>query len=199
VPVATWHAKPTAQSKSPTQYVLHALLVSQTKWPAHATAVPGLQAFVLSPEQVPTPASWSTLQLVPPQLVVVVPCAHVDAAPVHVDAHSGPPSLHEGRPPCGCPVTWTQLPSLPATSHASQVPLHAALQQYPSTQNPDVQLPPPVHRFDDASAGPVASTVAVTRYEPPNVYGATAPPRTATSPLPSESATAPQRASLSDP
>ena len=101
VPVATWQAKPVAQSKSPTQNVLHALVVSQTKLPAHATAGPGLQVFVLSFEHVPTPASRPPLQLVPPQLVVAVPCAHVEAAPVHVDAHSGPPSLHEGRPPCG--------------------------------------------------------------------------------------------------
>jgi hypothetical protein len=38
------------------------------------------------------------------------------------------------RLPCGAPLTGEQAPTEPATSHASQVPVQAPLQQTPSTQ-----------------------------------------------------------------
>ena len=53
-----------------------------------------------------------------------------------------------GRPPCGAPLTPTQLPGAAAVSHASHWPSHAELQHTPSTQKPlshspvDAQLAP---------------------------------------------------------
>jgi hypothetical protein len=40
------------------------------------------------------------------------------------------------RVPCGVPVAVEQVPTLPATSHASHWPVQARLQQTPSTHSP---------------------------------------------------------------
>jgi hypothetical protein len=58
--------------------------------------------------------------------------------PSHVPPHSEPSVAQATRSPCGAPVTGAQVPTLPATSHASHWPSHAVLQHTPSTQ-----LPPP--------------------------------------------------------
>ena len=56
---------------------------------------------------------------------------HAAALPLHSDSpHSAPGSVRTG--------TYAQLPSAPATLHASHVPLHAPSQHVPSTQKPDV-------------------------------------------------------------
>ena len=49
-----------------------------------------------------------------------------------------PPPVHSlaGSWPSG---TAVQVPTLPATSHDSQVPVHAVLQQTPSTHSPELQ------------------------------------------------------------
>ena len=49
---------------------------------------------------------------------------------------------HAGRMPWGVPTTGVQVPTLPATSHASHSPLQALPQQTPSTQKPLAHAPP---------------------------------------------------------
>jgi len=56
---------------------------------------------------------------------------HAAALPLHSDSpHSAAGSVRAGM--------GAQLPTAPATLHASHVPLHAPLQHTPSTQKPDV-------------------------------------------------------------
>jgi hypothetical protein len=65
----------------------------------------------------------------------------VRLAAVHCAWHA-PEPVQAPREPCGWPeVTGEQVPTLPSTSHASQVPLHARSQQTPSTQLPDLHCP----------------------------------------------------------
>lgn len=61
--------------------------------------------------------------------------------PLHVPPHGAtPPPVHAVRLPCGCPLdTVVHVPGV--TSHAWHCPAHALLQQYPSTQLPDVHCP----------------------------------------------------------
>lgn len=58
--------------------------------------------------------------------------------PSHAPPHAVPSVVHGGRPPIGAPVAAEHVPTLPETLHAAHWPLHAASQQTPSTQNPDV-------------------------------------------------------------
>ena len=60
------------------------------------------------------------------------------------------PALQLPWPVFGLPTTGVQTPGDPATSHASQVPPHAELQQTPSAQSPEahwVPAPQPWPRF----------------------------------------------------
>lgn len=65
--------------------------------------------------------------------------------PSHTAAAHGvvaDPVGHAGRfVPCGLPATGVQVPTLPATSHASHWPVQASLQHTPSTQNPLTHAP----------------------------------------------------------
>jgi hypothetical protein len=47
-----------------------------------------------------------------------------------------PPPAQAVRSPCGAPVAGEQVPTDPATSHASHCPSQARSQQTPSTQSP---------------------------------------------------------------
>jgi hypothetical protein len=62
------------------------------------------------------------------------------------DAWQVPVPEHAGRPARGAPATAMHDPTLPPTLHASHWPLHAVLQQTPSTQFPlpHSALPPHV-------------------------------------------------------
>jgi hypothetical protein len=56
----------------------------------------------------------------------------------HWPPQSGSVAVQGARPPCGLPDgTCPQVPSNPATSQAMHCSVQAALQQTPSTQNPD--------------------------------------------------------------
>ena len=59
--------------------------------------------------------------------------------PLQAGLH-GPVPGHAGRLPTGAPVTAEHVPSMPFTLHDSHWPVHAALQQTPSTQKPLEQL-----------------------------------------------------------
>jgi hypothetical protein len=61
-----------------------------------------------------------------------------------------PSVAHAARPACGAPETATHWPTLPATLQAWHCPLHAWLQQTPSTQLPFV------HWFEPPQATPFA-------------------------------------------
>ena len=60
---------------------------------------------------------------------------------------------HCVRVPCGGPVTGQHVPTLPVVSHASHAPPHAALQQTPSVQTPEVHDTPEVQAFPFATLG----------------------------------------------
>jgi hypothetical protein len=64
-------------------------------------------------------------------------------APSQAPAQEEPSVAQAVRAPWGAPVTAAQLPTLPATSHASHWPVHAVSQQTPSTQEPLAHWPGP--------------------------------------------------------
>jgi hypothetical protein len=57
--------------------------------------------------------------------------------PSQLPAQTVPSLAHAWREPTGAPTTGMQLPSLPATLHASHWPVHGSVQHTPSTQIPD--------------------------------------------------------------
>ena len=62
----------------------------------------------------------------------------VALAAVHWPAQLLPAPPQAGRAPCGSPAaTWLQVPSAALVSHAMHCSVQGALQQTPSTQNPD--------------------------------------------------------------
>jgi hypothetical protein len=63
--------------------------------------------------------------------------------PLQVPLQAEPSLVQAVRAPCGKPVTGVQTPSLPWTSHASHCPVHALLQQKPSTQTSAMHALPP--------------------------------------------------------
>jgi hypothetical protein len=128
---------PAAQSAAAVHVVRHVLFVSQVYVP-HEDCVPGWH--------VPVPLHV--------RACVYVPAAHVAAAhdvPAayfsHVPAPSHAPFIPQlaapwsahwfsGSCPCG---TGEHVPSLPGTAHDWHVPVHAAPQQMPCSQKPDMQ------------------------------------------------------------
>ncbi len=69
---------------------------------------------------------------------------HTEAPPQ--DEQLLPSVAHLARPLCGCPpTTLEQVPMERAMSHAWHCPVHAVLQQYPSTQKPEAQDEAKVH------------------------------------------------------
>ena len=127
------HQLPVEQSESALQLPVHAV-APQTK---------GVQVWVWTAGQPPAPLQEAAS--------VAVPAAHDGArqeveSPGYVHAAGWTPSqlppqavpsvAHALRVPCGVPVAVEQVPTLPATSHASHWPVHARLQQTPSTHSP---------------------------------------------------------------
>jgi hypothetical protein len=78
----------------------------------------------------------------------------VRVLPSHSAAEQGSvvvPVGHAGLEPCGLPATGVQVPALPSTSQASHWPVHALLQQTPSTQNPLAHAPLVPHAWPATS------------------------------------------------
>jgi hypothetical protein len=131
-----WQVVGATQSVSAVQVVLHTLLVvSQTKLPAHVEGVAAAQA--------PAPVQWEIGVNVDPAGQEAVPHATpVPAcwqAPLPLQAPVLPQGALElaGQRPCGSvtlAATGAQLPALPLTLQAWQVPQTLALQHTPSTQ-----------------------------------------------------------------
>jgi hypothetical protein len=69
--------------------------------------------------------------------------------PSQLPPHAVPSPLQAARAPWGLPVTGTQVPSLPARSHAAHCAAQSVLQQTPSVQ---LLL---VHSFAEAHAPPL--------------------------------------------
>lgn len=72
------------------------------------------------------------------------------STPSHEPPQAEPSELQACREPWGAPLTAVQTPTRPATSQAWHWPLHALLQQIPSTQLPFT------HAFDALQAPPSA-------------------------------------------
>jgi hypothetical protein len=126
------HASPGAQSATVEQPVWHAV-VPQAYAP-HGVAAGATQA--PAPSHLLAPVAWplahdggAQVVDVPAkvQLVVVLPLQVPFQVPVPAQGV---------RAPCGGPLTATQEPWLPPTSHASQMPAQAVVQHTPSTQYP---------------------------------------------------------------
>jgi hypothetical protein len=64
--------------------------------------------------------------------------------PSQVPPQLVPAPLHAGWLARGVPVTALQVPFFPVSPHASHGPLHAELQQTPSTQLPERHIEVPV-------------------------------------------------------
>jgi hypothetical protein len=130
---APWQVSGATQSRSAVQVVLHTLLVvSQLKPPAQVEEV--------GAAQLPLPLQWEIgvkvdpLQLWVPQEVAVPASWH---APAPLQAPVLPQGGLVAHRPCGSSAlaaTGAQLPALPPTLQAWQVPHELELQQTPSTQ-----------------------------------------------------------------
>ena len=104
--------------------------------PPHVSA----EGLVQDPAPLQTDAAVSDpeptlLHVAAVQTVLAPGNVQLELAPVQDDAHGADPG-HVPRAPCGAPVTVRQVPSMGATSHASQLLLQALLQTMPSTQVP---------------------------------------------------------------
>jgi hypothetical protein len=100
------------------------------------------------------------------------PAQDVRVLPSHSAAEHGfvaDATGHAGRLPCGLPATGVHVPALPSTSHASHWPVHALLQQTPSTQKPLTHAPSAPHSSPGVSVpshcpleqkAPVAQSIA---------------------------------------
>jgi hypothetical protein len=135
-------SNPDAQSPVVAQLVLHAV-PTHAKLPGHGLAASGAQVPV--PSHAPVTISWSLHEVVPH----VVPDAaywQVCCPPlaVQVAPHAAPAPAHAFRWPCGSPFTCEHRPCVAATSHAWHCPVHAVLQQTPSTQKPVMHWSPAV-------------------------------------------------------
>jgi hypothetical protein len=64
-----------------------------------------------------------------------------------------PSVAHAARPPVGAPVTGEHVPAFAGTTHDPHCPVHALLQQTPSTQKPDVHWFAPPHVAPSPSFG----------------------------------------------
>ena len=72
--------------------------------------------------------------------------------PSHAPLQAVPVPAQAARPPRGVPTTATHVPSWPVTLHAAHCPLHAVLQQTPSTQWPEAQAPSEGHAAPTGSS-----------------------------------------------
>jgi len=136
------------QAVGPQEYGEHACVCSAGQWPLPSHDAP----------RVATPA----VQDAPRQDDVGYAQA-VALVPSQLPPQAEPSLAQAARVPCGAPVTSTQLPTLPPTSHASHWPLQAWLQQKPSAQWPLV------HWLESVQAEPSASLPThwpLEQYEP---------------------------------
>jgi hypothetical protein len=150
---------PTSQRSPPEQSVSAAQLVAQPM-PLHTY---GEHCFVSGTGQLPKPSQAAGSVAMPAvQLaathVTEEPTNPVQAArvlPSHCAAEHGlvvEPVGQAGRfVPCGLPATGVHVPKLPCTSHASHWPVHALVQQTPSTQNPLTHAPFAPHAWPGSS------------------------------------------------
>jgi hypothetical protein len=146
---------PGAQSLVVAQLVLHAV-PTHAKLPGHGVAASGAQVPV--PSHALVMSCWSLQEVLPH---VVPPAAYWQACcpplAVQVAPHIVPAPVHAARCPCGSPFTCEHRPCVAATSHAWHCPVHAVLQQKPSTQKPVSHWSPAVQ------AAPIA---ALSEHEP---------------------------------
>ena len=135
---------PDAQSLVVAQLVLHAVS-THAKLPGHGVAASGAQVPV--PSHAPVTTSWSLLHEVLPHVVPEAAYWQACSPPlaVHVAPHAVPAPAHAARWPCGSPFTCEHRPWAAATSHAWHCPVHAVLQQKPSTQKPVSHWSPAAH------------------------------------------------------
>ena len=142
VPVAVSQRSPSVQSVSATQSFLHEV-------PLHTY---GEQSLVTGVGQFPRPSQAAGSVATPAVQLAWMhvtdeptkPAHDVRVLPSHSAAEHGlvaDATGHAGRVPCGLPTTGVHVPALPSTSHASHSPVHALLQQTPSTQNPGSRTP----------------------------------------------------------
>jgi len=92
-----------------------------------------------APSHVAAAVAVPPVQLAPRQEVLV--SGNAQAAvfePSHAPPQAVPAPVQALRGACGSPLTATQVPTLPGTSHASHWPLQAWLQQTPSAQLPSM-------------------------------------------------------------
>jgi hypothetical protein len=122
------------QSLSLAQLVLH-VVAPQTYAPHDDVTAAGQAPVALhGVASVSTPPEQLALRhvVVAPGFVHVVVCV-----PSQTPPQADPSDVHEPWPLVGLPVTAEQVPTLPATLHASQTSPHVALQQTPSAMIPD--------------------------------------------------------------
>ena len=135
LPVDVSHMLPCAQSVLAAQVALHAVA-------PHAYAPHGALGGTLqlpAPSHAPGRVAVSSAQLAAPHTVdTPTKPAHVVAVmPSHCAAWQtfcGSPAGHAGRAPTVLPTMGVQVPAVSAALHASHCPVHAELQQTPSTQ-----------------------------------------------------------------
>lgn len=107
-----------------------------------------------APSQLLAAVAAPSVHVASAHVVLASAYAHsVVVVPSHAPPHALPSVAQAARPPCGAPVTATQVPSLPATSHASHCSPHAVAQQTPSAQKPEVHSASPPHVSPSASRG----------------------------------------------
>jgi hypothetical protein len=99
------------------------MLVTHEPLPSQICPLATLPLHTLAPHD--TPAG----ELATPAHDDVVVPSHAGAA------HGFEPAGHAAREPCGCPLTGTHVPCAPVASHAWHSPVHAELQQNPSTHS----------------------------------------------------------------
>jgi hypothetical protein len=158
-PVIVWSPSHVTPATHMLVCVSHRSVAAQSESVAHAVAhdVPlhryGEHVCVTAAGQLPIPSHVEGRVATP---LVQLACTHVTdepTKPAHdvlvlpsqtaaVHGFVAEPVGHAGRfVPWGLPATGVHAPTLPATSHASHWPVHASLQQTPSTQNPLTQAP----------------------------------------------------------
>jgi hypothetical protein len=111
----------------------------------------GVHAVVDDAGQVPVPLQLAALTAVPAEQVParqpVEPPGYAQAmaiVPSQEPPQALPSVVQAVRLPCGAPVVFVQVPTLPVTSQAWHCPPQALLQQTPSTQLPAAHsLPAP--------------------------------------------------------
>jgi hypothetical protein len=121
------------------QPVLQLVALAHPNWPGHDAARPATQ--------LPAPSHALAVNIAleasheEPHGVLGGGYAHCADVPPQAPPHAVPAAAQAARVPCGGPLeTSEQVPSWPATSHASQSAAQGESQQNPSTHTPDVRV-----------------------------------------------------------